>query len=157
MRFPSFTAAVLTAAFLAPALAQEGFDACMLFTQADAEKALGAAAAGEGANPKAKRPRVVTSCSYGGFKEGKAVTASAQFKIARNNEEAERAFEEARLAHQTKPMLLPGAEAFWAGKAGVMHLRKGKSTVVLTVGPTKVSERKVEDAKKLAEILSAKL
>lgn len=157
MRISHALAAAFAAAFLAPAFAQEAFDACNVFTQEDAEKALGAAAAAEAVNPRAKRPKLVTQCSYSGFKEGKPVVATAQFRIARNNEESQRGFDEARLQHQTKPMLLPGAEAFWAGKAGVMHLRKGKAWVTLSVGPTKVSDRNVEDAKKLAEILARKL
>lgn len=156
MRVESALAAVITAAFLSPAGAQEAFDACAVFTQEDAEKALGAAAVGETANPK-KRPRVVTQCSYSGVKEGKPVTATAQFKILRNNEEAQRAFDEARLQHQTKPMLLSGAEAFWAGKAGVMHVRKGKAWITLSVGPTKLAERDVNEARTLAEILVKKL
>lgn len=156
MRLRDTLAAVATAAFLAPAFAQEAFDACVVFTQEDAEKALGAAAVGEGVNPK-KRPRVVTQCSYSGVKDGKPVSASAQFKVLRNNEEAQRAFDEARLQHQTKPLLVKGADAFWAGKAGVMHLRKGKAWVTVSVGPAKVAERDLNDARKLAEILAAKL
>jgi len=139
------------------ALAQEPFDACTVFTPEDAEKVLGAAAVGEPANPKAKRPRVVTSCSYSANREGKAVAAKAEFRFARNPEESQRAFDEARLVHQTKPMLLAGAEAFWAGKSGVMHVRKGRAWVTLTVGGAKTSERELADARKLAEILVAKL
>jgi hypothetical protein len=156
MRFAPSLAAALAAAFIAPALAQEPFDACAVFTQEDAEKALGAAAVGESVNSK-KRPRVVTQCSYSGVKDGKPVTASAQFRVLRNSEEAERAFDEARLQHQTKPLLLSGAEAFWAGKSGVMHVRKGKAWVVLTVGPAKHAERDVNEARKLAELLVQKL
>ena len=157
MRFrDTLVAAALAAAFCAPAAAQEAFDACNVFTQEDAEKALGAAAAGENVNAK-KRPRVVMQCSYSGVKEGKPVTASAQFKVLRNNEEAQRAFDEARLQHQTKPMLLSGAEAFWAGKAGVLHVRKGKAWMTLAVGPARLAERDVNHAKKHAEILVAKL
>ena len=149
-------AAALVAAIAVPAGAQDGFDACAVFTQEDAEKALGAAAVGEQANAK-KRPRVVTQCSYSGVRDGKPVTASAQFKVLRNNEEAQRAFEDARLQHQTKPLLLSGAEAFWAGKSGVMHVRKGKAWVTLTVGTAETSKRDVNDARKLAEILVRKL
>lgn len=157
MRFRDVLAAAATAAALpGPAFAQEAFDACAVFTQQDAEQALGAAAVGETVNPR-KRPKVVTQCSYSGVKDGKPVTASAQFKLLRSNEEAQRAFDEARLQHQTKPMLLAGAEAFWAGKTGLMHLRKGKTWVTLAVGPTKLAEREVDEAKKLAEILVRKL
>jgi hypothetical protein len=157
MRVNRILAAAFAAAFLSPAFAQEAFDACTVFTQQDAEKALGSAATGEVPNPKAKRPKVVHTCSYSGFREGKPVAASAEFKVSRNVDEAQRAFENARLREQTKPMLLPGAEAFWNGKAGVMHMRKGRAWVMLTVGSSKVSERDLNDAKKLAEILAAKL
>ena len=54
-------------------------------------------------------------------------------------------------------MLLPGAEAFWAGKVGQMHLRKGKTWVTMTVGPAAVRERDMNDAKRLAESLAKKL
>ena len=137
--------------------AQDAFDACAVFTQDDAEKALGTQAAGEPVNPKAKRPRVVTSCTYTASKDGKPLAATAQFKVLRNNEEAGRQFDEERLKSQTKPMLISGAEAFWAGKAGQMHVRKGKTWVTLSVGPAKVNEREIDQAKKLAEILVKKL
>lgn len=139
------------------AFAQEAFDACNVFTQDDAEKALGTPAAGEPVNPKAKRPRVVTTCTYTASKDGKALAASAQFKVSRTNDEAARQFEEARLQSQTKPMILSGADAFWAGKAGQMHVRKGKTWITLSVGPAKVNEREIDQARKLAEILIKKL
>ena len=156
MRSRNALAAALPAAFIGPPFAHEAFDASAVFTQEDAEKALGAAVVGDHANAK-KRPRVVTQCSYSGVKDGKPVTASAQFRVMRNNDEAQRAFDDARLHHQTKPMLLPGAEAFWAGKAGVMHVRKGKAWVTVSVGPAKLAERDVNEARKLAEILVPKL
>lgn len=149
--------AALGAAAALPAYAQEGFDACNVFTQDDAEKALGGPAAGEPANPKVKRPKVVNTCTYTGSKDGKPVAATALFKTARNNDESARAFEEARLQFQTKPMLISGAEAFWSGKTGQMHVRKGRTWVTLSVGPAKASERELEQAKKLAEILVKKL
>ena len=139
------------------AIAQDGFDACAVFTQDDAEKVLGTQASGEPVNPKAKRPKVVTSCTYTASKDGKALAASAQFKVSRNNDEAARHFDEERLKSQTKPMLISGAEAFWAGKAGQMHVRKGKTWVILSVGPAKVNEREIDQARKLAEILVKKL
>jgi hypothetical protein len=151
--------ALLVAAFAAwgvPAKAQD-FDACAVFTQADAERALGTSAAPEPVNPKARRPRVVLGCAYHGSKEGKPVSATAQFKFARTPEEQARAFDESRLQLQTKPMLLSGAEAFWAGKAGQMHMRKGRAWVTLTVGPEKVGERDLESAKRLAEVIAKKL
>ena len=152
----AFTILAACAAASLPALAQD-FDACNVFTQDDAEKALGVPASGEPANPKVKRPRVVTSCTYHASKDGKALAASAAFKVARSNDDAARAFEEARLKFQTKPMLLSGAEAFWSGKTGEMHVRKGKTWVTLAVGPAKVNEREIDQAKKLAEILVKKL
>src|SRR5688572_23903581 len=148
---------LLLAAAALPAAAQDAFDACTVFTQDDATKALGVPAAPEPVNPKAKRPKVVLGCAYHGNKEGKPVSATAQFKFARTPDEQLRAFEEARLQLQTKPMLLSGAEAFWAGKAGQMHVRKGKTWVTVTVGPANVRERDVESAKKLAEPLVKKL
>jgi hypothetical protein len=149
--------AALGAGATLPAMAQDAFDACTVFTQDDAEKVLGAPAVGEPVNPKAKRPKVVPSCTYNGTKDGKPVAASAQFKFARTPEEAARAFEEARLQFQTKPMLISGAEAFWSGKTGQMHVRKGRTWVTLAVGPAKLNEREVEAAKKLAEMLVKKL
>ena len=150
---PSLAAAWLSTA----AMAQEPFDACTVFTPEDAEKVLGAAAVGEATNPKLKRPRVVMNCSYSANREGKALSAKAEFRFARSPDESQRVFDEARLVHQTKPMLLSGAEAFWAGKSGVMHVRKGRTWVTLTVGGAKPSERELADARKLAEILVAKL
>ena len=47
--------------------------------------------------------------------------------------------------------------AFWAGKAGQMHVRKGRAWITLTVGPAAVRERELESAKKLAETLVKKL
>ncbi len=157
MRVSTLVAAFLAATCFTPVLAQEAFDACTVFTQEDAEKALGAAAVGETQNPKVKRPKTVMACTYSGFKEGKPVVATATFKLGKTNADAQHAFDQARLQHQTKPMLLSGADAFWAGKTGQMHLRKGRAWVTLDVGSKKVSEREVEDAKKLAEILSKKL
>jgi len=148
---------VLLAAAALPAAAQESFDACTVFTQDDAEKALGTTAAPEPVNPKVKRPKVVPGCAYHGSKEGKPVSATAQFKFTRTPDEQARAFEEARLQLQTKPMILSGAEAFWAGKVGQMHVRKGRTWVTLTVGGATVREREIESAKKLAEILVKKL
>ena len=144
------------AAACLPAMAED-FDACNVFTQDDAEKALGAPATGEPVNPKVKRPKVVTSCTYHASKDGKSLAASAAFKVARSNDEAARAFEDARLKFQTKPMLLSGAEAFWSGKTGEMHVRKGKTWVTLAVGPAKVNEREIDQAKRLAELLVKKL
>ena len=158
MRNVAVLAAAAACALVAlPAAAQDAFDACTVFTQQDAEAALGAKADPEPQNPKVKRPKVVLGCAYHGNKEGKPVSATAQFKFARTADEQARAFDEARLQLQTKPMLLTGAEAFWAGKVGQMHVRKGKAWVTLTVGPAAVRERELESAKKLAETLIKKL
>jgi hypothetical protein len=152
------TALAVACAFAAmPAAAQDAFDACTVFTQQDAELALGTKAEPEPVNPKAKRPKVVPGCAYHGNKEGKPVTATAQFKFARTADEQARAFDEARLQLQTKPMILSGADAFWAGKVGQMHVRKGKTWITLTVGPAAVREREIDSAKKLAEALVKKL
>jgi hypothetical protein len=150
-----FTALLAAAAL--PAAAQDAFDACAVFTQEDATTALGVPAAPEPVNPKAKRPKVVLGCAYHGNKEGKPVSATAQFKFARTPDEQLRAFEEARLQLQTKPMLLSGAEAFWAGKTGQMHVRKGRAWFTLQVGGATVRERELDHAKKLAETLVKKL
>src|SRR5512140_2111418 len=135
-------AALAVAALNAAAAPQEEpFDACAVFTQADAEKALGTAAQPEPVNPKARRPKVVTTCTYTGTKDGKPVAASVQFRFGRSDQEARGAFEEARLQFQTKPLLLSGVEAFWSGKTGQMHVRKGRTWVTVSVGPAKPSER----------------
>ncbi|HSN20924.1 MAG TPA: hypothetical protein VLS49_09610 [Usitatibacter sp.] len=152
--------AALAAAALATGVAkaaEERFDACEIFTQADAEKALGVAAAPEPVNPKARRPKVVTSCTYNGFKDGKPVAATAQFRFGRSDAELQQAFEDARLQYQTKPLLLTGAEAFWSAKTGQMNVRKGRTWITLTVGGAKPDQRDDELAKKLAEVVIAKI
>lgn len=149
--------AAIAAAVALPAHAQDAFDACMVFTPADAEAALGTTAAGEPVNPKVRRPKVVTTCTYTGFKDNKAVAANAQFRFARTDAESQRAFDDARLQYQTKPMYISGADAFWSAKTGQMNLRKGRTWVILSVGPAKLTEREMEQAKKLAEILVKKL
>ncbi len=141
----------------AMALAQEAFDACALFTQVEAEKVMQTAAAGEPDNPRVKRPRVVTSCAYHGFKDGKAVEAKAQFRFARSDAEAQRAFDDARFELQTKPLLISGAEAFWSGRTGQLNVRKGRAWITLSVGPSTLRERDIEPARKLAQILVEKL
>lgn len=151
---PALAAAL---AFTAPAVAQDAFDACDVFTQADAEKALGAAAAPEPVNPKVKRPKVVATCTYNGFKDGKPVAASVQFRFGKTDQDAQRAFDEARLQYQTKPMLIAGSDAFWSAKTGQFNLRKGRTWVTLSVGPAKTTERDADQARKLAEILVKKL
>lgn len=153
------TWAVLGAAFLAPAAwaAEEAFDACEVFTQADAEAALGTTVAGETFNPKVKRPKVIPVCTYNGFKEGKAVAASVQFRFGKTDADAQRAFDDARMQFQTKPMLISGVDAFWSAKTGQMSLRKGRTWITVSVGSPKLTERNSAEAKKLAEILAKKL
>ena len=150
-------AAVLAAWIGSAKAAEESFDACEVFTQADAEQALGTTAAAEPVNPKVKRPRVVPNCTYKGFKDGKAVAATAQFKFGRTDNDARAAFEEARMQFQTKPMLISGAEAFWSAKTGQMNLRKGRTWVTVAVGSDRPGERDPGDARKLAEVLAKKL
>jgi hypothetical protein len=141
-----------------PAAAEDAFDACELFTQADAEKALGTAAQGEAVNPKVKRPKVIATCSYSGFRDGKPVAASAQFRFGKTEPDAQRAFDEYRLQVQTKPLMIPGVEsAFWSAKTGQMNLRKGRTWLTVSVGPSKLGERDMEQARKLAELLGKKL
>ncbi len=150
--------AVLGAACLSPAAwAEETFDACEVFTQADAEKALGTTVSSEPVNPKVKRPKVVATCTYNGFKEGMPVAASAQFRFGKTDSDAQKAFEDARLQFQTKPMLILGTDAFWSAKTGQMNIRKGRTWLTVSVGPPKLAERDLNDGKKLAEILAKKL
>jgi hypothetical protein len=151
--------AALGVACLSPAAwaAEDVFDACELFTQADAELALGTTAAPEPVNPKVKRPKVIATCTYNGFKDTKPVAASVLFRFGKTEADAQRAFDDARMQFQTKPMLISGAEAFWSAKTGQMNIRKGRAWLTLSVGPPKLSERDLNDAKKLAEILAKKL
>lgn len=138
--------------------AEEPFDACQLFTQAEAEKALGTAAAPEPVNPKAKRPKVVTTCSYTGFKDEKPVEARAQFKLSRSDAEASQAFDASKLQIATKPLMVKGADAaFWSAKTGQMNVRKGRTWLIVQAGPAKPAERDLEAARKLAESLVPKL
>ena len=147
-----------TAALAATAApAEEPFDACTVFTQDDAEKTLGTQMAAEPVNPKARRPRVIPECTYNGFKDGKPVAASVHFRFGRSESEAREAFEQARLQYQTKPLLLPNAEAFWSAKTGQMNLRKGRTWITVSVGTDKVRERDMDQAKKLAELLATKI
>jgi len=154
------TAALLAAAAGPAWAAEETFDACEVFTQADAEKTLGGAAAAEpvNPNPKVKRPKVIPACTYTGFKDGHPVSASALFRFGKNEGEAQRAFDENKMQFQTKPIIIPGIEsAFWSAKTGQLNLRKGRAWVTLSVGTPKISERDMNDARKLAEILASKI
>jgi hypothetical protein len=157
MKVLGIVAVAAIAAGPAGVAAQEAFDACNVFTSADAEAAMGTAAAAEPVNPKVKRPKVVLACTYTGFKENKPVAATAQYRFARTDAEAQKAFDDARLQFQTKPLYISGAEAFWSAKTGQLNLRKGRTWVTLSVGPAKIGERDIDQAKKLAEILVKKL
>lgn len=140
------------------ALSQDAFDACNVFTQADAEKALGAGAAGEPENPKVRRPKVVMSCAYrAALKDGSPVEAKAQFHVARSDGEAHKVFDEQRMRFQSKPMLISGAEAFWSAKVGQLYMRKGRTWVTLSVGPPEFNRREIEPARQLAQALVKKL
>jgi hypothetical protein len=153
----SLVPALCVAAFAAPALGEEAFDACVVFTQADAEAALGTPASPEPVNPKVKRPKVVTTCTYTGLKDGKPVAATAQFRFGKSEGDVKGPFGEHRMQVQTKPILLSGSDAFWSAKTGQMNVRKDRTWVTLSVGPAKVAERDAEQARKLAELIVKKL
>ena len=138
--------------------AEEPFDACQFFTQAEAERALGTTAAPEPVNPKVKRPKIVLACAYTAFRDGKPIEARAQFRPSRTDAEAQHAFDEAKLKFATKPILIPGVDAsFWSAKTGEMNVRKGRTWIVVTVGGGKPSDREMDSAKGLAEVLARKL
>ena len=150
--------ALIGLALAGPAFAAEdAFDACDVFTQQDAEAALGTSAQPEPINPKVKRPKVVTKCTYNGFKEGKPVAATAEFRFGRTEADVKSAFGEHRLQVQTKPILLSGAEAFWSGKTGQMNVRKERTWVQLSVGPAKPADRDPDQARKAVDVLLKKL
>jgi len=149
--------AVLGAAVVLPAFAEESFDACAVFTQEDASKALGTAADAEPVSPKVKRPKVVPACTYHAVKDGNKVAATVTFHFGKSNEETQRAFEDARMRLQTKPLLISGADAFWSAKTGEMTLRKGRTWMTVAVGSAQVTQRELNDAKRLAEVLAKKL
>src|SRR5262249_33064441 len=129
-----------------------------VYTADDATKMLGATANPEPVNPKVKRPKVIPICTYTGNKDGKAVATSVQFRWGKTDEEAKKEFDQARLQFQTKPLILSGVdEAFWSGKTGQLHIRKGRTWVTMSNGADKASERFIDDAKKMAEMLAKKL
>lgn len=146
-----------TALFAGAAHAQDAFDACEVFTQAEAESVLGKGASPEPANPKVKRPKVVTTCSYFGSKDGQVTVATAQFRFAKSEADIQRAFDEERLRFQTKPLLMGGGRAFWSAKQGQLHLQKGRAWLTVGVGPQKPADREPEPARRLAEQLAKKL
>ena len=148
--------AVILGALPVPAAAEEAFDACEVFTPKDAQGALGATVV-ETSAFKGKRPRVVMNCQYAGMKDGRAVAASAQFRVARTEPEMRQAFADSRLELQTKPMFIGSNEAFWSARTGQLYVRKGRAQVVVSVGPEKQGERDIEATRKLAEILVGKM
>jgi hypothetical protein len=158
MRKLQAVGAVLCCATGMAVAAEEPFDACQAFTQADAQKALGTEVVGEAFNPKVKRPKVVTSCVYTGTKEGKPVEARVQYRFAQNPAELQKAFEESRLQIATKPLMVKGADAsFWSARTGQMNLRKGRTWLIVHVGSPKPVEREVDSSRALAEALAARL
>jgi hypothetical protein len=160
MRIGSFIRILAMAAVglqLTPALAQESFDACEIFTVEDAQKVLGKDAAPEPVNPKMKRPKVIPSCTYLATRDNVKVAATALFKWGKTNEDTQRTFEDARMQFQTKPMLIEGAQAFWAGKQGEMMLRKGRTWITISVGPAMPTQRDLNETRRLAEILVKKM
>lgn len=150
-------AAVLATAWATGAMAQDAFDACEVFTQDEAQKALGMAVEPEPVNPKAKKPKVVSTCTWWASKDGKPVSASATFRFARSEAEAQRAFGDEKLSFQTKPMLMGDASAFWSAKQGVVQFLKGRTWVVVAVGGAKPADRDADAAWKVAEAIAAKL
>lgn len=140
-----------------PAFAQDGFDACEVFTQAEADKALGAGAEPEPVNPKVKRPKVVSACTYYSSKDGKSRSAVASFRFGRSDDDARRAFEDERLRFQTKPMLIGGGSGFWSAKQGQVHVLKGRTWLTVAVGGAKPAERDADASRKLAEAIAKKL
>lgn len=106
---------------------------------------------------RGKRPRLVTACTYRGFKEGAPVEASAHFRFSRTDAEAQRVFDEARMDHQTKPLIIDGSDAFWAGRSGQMNILKGRAWITLSVGPDAPRQREIEPARRLAEMLVKKM
>jgi hypothetical protein len=150
-------AAIGVTAALPAWAAEEAFDACTVFTEAEAQAGLGVAAAPEPQNPKVKRPKVVLTCTYQGFKESKPVSASTTFKFGRTEAETQKAFDDARLQFQTKPLFISGAEAFWSAKTGQLNLRKGRTWLVIAAGPAPIVERDMDVARKIAELMVKKL
>jgi len=155
--FPMMVAVAMATGGMTGAKAQEAFDACEVFTQAEAQKALGGPMEPEPVNPKARKPRVVSTCTWLYKKDAKPASASVTFRFARSEDDAQRAFDGERLKFQTKPMLIGGASAFWSAKLGTLQLLKGRTWVVISVGGDKPADRDAEASKKVAEALEPKL
>lgn len=150
------TAAALAGGAMASASAQDAFDACEQFTQAEAQKVLGVSVEPEPVNPKARRPKVIPTCTWLASKDGKPYSASATFRFARSESDAQRAFDDEKLKFQTKPMLIGGAPAFWSAKLGNLQLLKGRTWIVIAVGGAKPPERDAEASRKVAEAIAKK-
>lgn len=150
-------AAALAAGAAGGAWAQDAFDACEVFTQEMARPALGGQADPEPVNPKARRPKVIPTCTWWGASEGKPVSASVTFRFGRTEADAQRAFNDEKLRFQTKPVLIGDASAFWSAKQGSFHLLKGRTWIVVSVGGAKPADRDAEAARKIAETLEKTL
>lgn len=146
---------LLLASTLAHAQVPKEFNACAIFTADDAAKAIGAPAEQEAV--KGKPPKVITSCSYNATFEGKPQLANVQFRFARTPAEAAASFRESRLEVRGKPVIINGSDAYWHPKLGQLHLVKGATWLVITVGSFKENERQPEQARKLAELMLPKL
>lgn len=143
---------------LNPAAAWAAFDACEIFTLAEAQRVMETRLDGDEPRAKARRARTASACSYRGVKEGVPVEAHAHFRFASTDDDAQRAFEEARMNLQTKPFLMPGGgEAFWSARTGEMNVRKGRAWVTLSAGPDAIEQRDLEAARRLAEMIARKL
>jgi hypothetical protein len=149
---------ILITAFLAfPALclaqgAKEAFDACAVLTQTDAESVLGKPVVAP-EPPKGKKPAPSATCTYLAGDD----TVSAQFAAGKTDAEAKKAFDEMRLQFQTKPVMMTGMEGFWSGKTGKFYALKGRNSVIVALGSSRLNERDADRSRKLAELLLGKL
>ena len=146
---------LLLACSLAQAQVPKEFNACAIFTAEDAAKAIGAPAEQE--EVKGKPAKVIASCSYSGTFEGKQQLANVQFRFGRTPAEAAASFRESRLEVRGKPVIINGHDAYWHAKLGQLHLVKGATWLVITVGSFKENERQPEQARKLAELMLPKI
>ena len=131
------------------------FDACRIFTAADAESTLGSPVVQEPVNSKVK-PKVILTCKYTAT-SGDARFAMVTFRFARNAEEAKSAYSESRLELRGKPTIISGRDANWNEKQGQLNLLSGNAWLVIDAGPSEAKARDSAVAKKLAETLIPKL
>ena len=143
---------LLFAAVAARAEIPKEFDACTVFTPADAAQALGETPR-ELPPPKTKN-KVIPACTYESGEGPSTKSLSVQFRFAKNDDEARRAFSEARLEARGKPVILGGRDAYWLDKQAQLNVLKGSHWVVITA---KVPGRESDTARKLAEILLPKI